>query len=408
MTKYLGRYAEAEAGCGELEQLCRLGPWAHAVVIPARREGVECLEAASAPAGRGSVLCVLVVNAPAGCDASEELLERVEARALRWRGPAGLSLHRVGDLDVLLVDRCREERSFGPEDGVGLARKIGADLVLRLHELGALRWPWIHSTDADARLPAEHFERVAGLDAAAVVAPFWHVPGDDARAHEATLRYELSLRYYVAGLRFAGSGYAFHTIGSLISVSCSAYAGVRGFPRRKAGEDFYLLNKVAKLGPVRSVGGAPVEIRSRRSSRAPFGTGPAVEALLAGEDLRVYDPRVFETLARVLAAHGSIGRGEVDAGLGALAQLCEEFEDIPQLHEALGAARALTDRYRAAQLERRLRESFDAFRTLKLIHGLTAARWPKRSWAAAIERASFLDVGAKLTLDEQRRALRGF
>jgi hypothetical protein len=406
IPKYLARWAEA-VDPAELAALAGEGPWDHAVVIPARREGVECLRAAAAPAERGSLLCVLVVNAgddPAERRAGEELLEAIAAHPPRWRGE-GLSLHRLGKLELLAVDRCRGERAFGPRDGVGLARKLGADLALHLHELGALRRPWIHCTDADARLPADHCERVAALDPgelAATVAPFWHRATREPEVSAATARYELSLRYYLAGLRHAGSRYAFHTIGSLISVSCRAYAAARGFPRRAAGEDFYLLNKLAKLGAVRSLAGAPVEIRSRRSTRVPFGTGPAVEALLAGEQLRVYDPRVFELLARVLAA---LERAASEDDLDALAGLAREHPDSAQLQACHEAVAGLLRRYPAGQLRARIAEYFDAFRTLKLIHELTATRWPKLAWAAAVSRANFLELDPRTSIDEQRRQL---
>jgi hypothetical protein len=406
IDKYLARHSWFDPAASDgLQRLAPHGPWDHALVIPARREAIACLGAAADPAARDAVLCVLVVNAsddPVDQREGTQLLAAVEAHPERWRGE-GMSLHRVGPLDVLIIDCVRGARRFGPEDGVGLARKIGADLVLRLHQLGMLRSPWIHCTDADARLPAEHFDRVvkAEPNVVATVAPFWHVPGDDPLADEATARYELSLRYYVAGLRSAGSPFAFHTIGSLISVSCSAYASARGFPRRQAGEDFYLLNKLAKLGVVRELEGAPVEIRSRRSARVPFGTGPAVEALLGGQPLRVYDPRVFEALATVLRALAQIASGE---GLGALTRVTKEL-DVTQLHTCLAAARSLVVRYPARQLEQRLRERFDGFRTLKLIHELTATRWPKLAWADAIAGASFIELGPEHPLDTQRRAL---
>jgi hypothetical protein len=406
IDKYLARHSWFDAAALDgLERPASHGPWDHALVIPARRETIACLDAAVDPAARDAVLCVLVVNAsddPIDQRDGARLLADVEGHPKRWRGE-GMSLHRVGSLDVLIIDCVRGARRFGPEDGVGLARKIGADLVLRLQQLGVLRWPWIHCTDADARLPAEHFDRVtkAEPNVVATVAPFWHVPGDDPRADEATARYELTLRYYVAGLRSAGSPFAFHTIGSLISVSCSAYASARGFPRRQAGEDFYLLNKLAKLGTVRELDGAPVEIRSRRSARVPFGTGPAVEALLGGQPLRVYDPRVFEALARVSGALAQVAKGE---GIDALTRVTEAL-DVTQLHTCLAAARSLIVRYPAHQLEQRLRECFDGFRTLKLIHELTATRWPKLAWADAISSAPFIELDVEQPIDAQRRAL---
>lgn len=398
--QYLERHAERFSGVA-LDRLSACGPWAHAIVVPVRREDERCLTVARTP----SVLCVLVVNAGDDADdrsAGSQLLASLDERGVIWR-EQDLSLHRVDGLDVLAVDRCRAARVFGPRDGVGLARKIGADLVLALHARGAVRSPWIHTSDADATLPAEHFDRVLALDddddVVAAVAPFEHVEDGDDEVFAATLRYELSLRYYVAGLRHAGSVHAFHTIGSLISVRAGAYAAVRGFPRRQAGEDFYLLGKLAKLGRVHSLAGAPVRLRARRSTRVPFGTGPAVEGLLGGRAFEVYDPRVFDVLARALAGLHAFAGGDVTP----LEQLAAEHDDIAELHAWLDTARMLAQRYPTVQLERRIHEHVDNLRTLKLIHALTAARWPKRAWTEAVAAAAFVDVDPEAPLEHQRR-----
>ena len=408
VTKYLGRWAEADARAPGLAELAALGPWDHAVVIPARREAADCLRVVAAPARRGRCLCVLVVNAaddPVDLASAEALCAEVEARPSAWRG-VGLSLHELGDYELLLVDGCRGARRFGPREGVGRARKLGADLIVALAQLGALRHPWIHTTDADARLPSEHFERVVEAGTCvpapvAALAPFWHTPSGDARIDAATAAYELELRYYVAGLRHAGSPYAFHTIGSTISVHAPAYVAARGFPQREAGEDFYLLTKLAKLGPIAGLGGAPVEIRARRSTRAPFGTGPAVEAKLGGARSEVYDPRVFEVLAELEAALAAAARGE---GLARLEGLARAHE-LDELDRCVAAMRTLIERYPPTQLDRRLPEAFDGFHTLKLIHALTRARWPKLEWAQAVLAAPFIDFGPGLELDAQRRRL---
>lgn len=382
LKKYLDRHAEPEARLPELEDLREHGPWTYALTIPARRETIDCLAAAAAPAAQDQVLTVLVVNAgPAQADRQlgAALLESIEARArARWQAP-GLTLHRLPEFnqDILLVDRCRPPRSFGERDGVGLARKLGADLIAQLIAQAAIRSPWIHTTDADARLPANHFQRVASLTPGAAIAPFEHVKGSDPATDRATLQYEQTLRAYVKGLRQAGSPYAFHTIGSLISVACSTYAQARGFPRRQAGEDFYMLNKLAKLAPIHQLQGAPVQIKSRRSTRAPFGTGPAVEALLAGAPLEVYDPKVFQILAQTLAALTIFAQTQDQTPF---LRLLQTYPNIPELKTWHTTAQRLATRYPIPQHLQRFHEHFDAFRTLKLIHALTT-HWPKIPWA---------------------------
>ena len=88
------------------------------------------------------------------------------------------------------------------------------------------------------------------------------------------------MSYYVAGLAMAGSRYAHHSLGSTIAVHAKTYAAVRGYPKRSAGEDFYLLNKICKLAPVERLAGPALSIEARISARVPFGTGPALRRLL--------------------------------------------------------------------------------------------------------------------------------
>src|SRR5262249_56888321 len=106
--------------------------------------------------------------------------------------------------------------------------------------------------------------------------PFCHRGSPPPVLADAMHRYEIFLRYYLLGLADAGSPYAFHTLGSAIAVNPMAYAMVRGFPRRLAGEDFHFLNKVAKIGSILRMGGAPIVIEGRRSHPAPFGTRAAL------------------------------------------------------------------------------------------------------------------------------------
>ena len=116
-------------------------------------------------------------------------------------------------------------------------------------------------------------------------------------------RLAMKLHHYVH-LQRSGSPYAFHALGSSCAFNSEAYAAVPNFPSGAHGEDFYLLNKLAKVGPVHTARGAGVTLESRRSERAPFGTGPAVSELLRAEhpsDVPIfYDARCFRVLSTVL------------------------------------------------------------------------------------------------------------
>jgi hypothetical protein len=293
------------------------------------------------------------------------------------------SLGKLGCLSVLLLDRFSVERLLPQGQGVGLARKIACDVALALVADGRVLGPWIRCTDADVEVPDDYFlslpNGLAGEGVSAAIYPFVHVPEGDALQKEAMRLYEAYLYYYVAGLKRAGSPYAYHTIGSLIAINATSYAVVRGFPKRQAGEDFYLLNKLAKVGRVVQAEGTPVEIRGRVSHRVPFGTGAAVQTiraqLAAGSDYQVYHPKVFDALGVWLQALQDFSN---DPSLDSLRKTIHTASDDwgEQLLLALegqGAFSAVlkaSEQVSGKQLFRRLMEWFDAFRTMKLIHAL--------------------------------------
>jgi hypothetical protein len=413
VDQYLARYATPEAGLAGTFR----GTYGYAVVVPAYDERVELLdgltEAAATAAGR--VLCIVVVNAtdaatPSIHAANEGLLDDLQGRSLATTSlgttpPAWLCA--LTELDVLVIDRATLGNRLPDRQGVGLARRIGCDVALALRARGRLSSPWIHTTDADVRLPADYFTASDGLQGAALTYPFWHRT-DDSPDGRALALYELSLRYYVAGLHWAGSSYAFHTVGSTIAVDHRAYAGVRGVPLREAGEDFYLLNKVAKLGAVMRPASQPITIRQRHSDRVPFGTGPATRRIAAdraeGRPFRLYSPAGFELLRQWLSALDRF------AGTGEL-ELTHEVEGVVQALGARDAVLAAADATTSPEaLRRRVRDWFDGFRTLKLIHAARDGDHPKRPWREALSQAPFLEgVGCfrspDSTVDDMRRAL---
>ena len=210
-------------------------------------------------------------------------------------------------LTLYVLDFCAPGKLLPAKQGVGLARKLGLDLALKLarevYQCYGEEISWLHSCDADVILPPDYFK--IPKPAASIVAclyPFRHmpVPGYELSMH----LYDFSLRYYVDRLRWAGSPYAFHTIGSTIAVTPLGYAQVRGMPKRSGAEDFYLLNKLAKVGEVASLEQPLLQIAGRPSHRVPFGTGPALQKMQAMVDpigeFTVYHPEIFRALRALL------------------------------------------------------------------------------------------------------------
>lgn len=350
VERYLDRYGEPEAR--------RMPPLAaryeNVLTVPCYDEPPECvgdllghLEA--------SALVILVVNAPSDADAKARRRSEALWRALGGADDEPFHFSRWRQqIDLLAVNRAAPDRLIPRRQGVGLARKIAADMACALIAAGRITSPWIHMTDADAELPANYFAHMPARPGCALY-PFRHeAPPELANAMRL---YELHLRYYVNRLGWAGSPYAFHTIGSTISIHADTYVKVRGVPKRNGGEDFHLLNKAAKVAPMHRLSHPEIQLKARLSTRVPFGTGPALRRMTGDDRPLSYAPESFSRLAEVIA--------HIDCG----APLSNESA---ALLEELGYRRFRTQaqrqRRRPETLRKATHEWFDGLRTLRFIH----------------------------------------
>ena len=409
IAKYLQSWAEVETSVLSPPQ----NRYRCVLALAAYREDGSLLERIDTlMAHYRGVLIILVINRPtlasetrAPADVAPNCAETMLARRIERRYP-GLARDRYGqyfDLGrgntLLAIDRYSRGRGIPVQQGVGLARKIAADIACLFIHRGLVTSPWIHSSDADVRWPGNYFavSEQTPPGASALLSPFRHgsPPGD---AGLAVQLYELSLRYYVAGLRWAGSPYAMHTVGSTLAIHYINYAMVRGFPRRSAGEDFYILNKLAKTGPVRALPEACLGIAGRSSDRVPFGTGPACDKILGLanpiEDYCFYHPRCFEELRKALESMGRLVQSEQP-----LAQWQNQLERRPRaafvaVLEDLGMGRALVHAHQQSRdpvrFARHLATWFDAFRTRKFVHAIRDRYQPSLSLDELLTQAHFL------------------
>lgn len=248
-----------------------------AIIIPALAESQTLPQTLTALSANPvtylrQTMVVVVVNNRQSASAVKEEDNR---HLLAW-----LKSEPLSNLNLTWVDASSDGKELPFREGVGLARKIGFDL-----SLAQLDWtdgPLLVSLDADTLVeddyvPAifRHFEQAKWGGA---VIPFRHQSGQT-EIHEKAIRtYELYLRSYLLGLQWAGSPYAYHTIGSAFACRASAYLAAGGMNRRLAAEDFYFLQQLAKVSGVETIKGTVVHPSPRFSNRVPFGTGRAVQA----------------------------------------------------------------------------------------------------------------------------------
>jgi hypothetical protein len=354
-----------------------------AVVIPALAEFHNLFEtlaslAANPPCHLEKFLVLVVINNREDANAADrEDNRRTLARLSALDG-------EFSALNLSWVDAASPGLEMPARGGgVGVARKIGLDLALTRLDFH-MSDPLLVCLDADTLveptyLPAieAHF-RNAGSGGAVI--PFEHRPGATDEEQRAIDRYELFLRSYVHGLALAGSPYAFHTVGSAMACTAGAYIRMGGMNRREAAEDFYFLQQLHRTSGVEQLRGTMVHPSPRPSHRVPFGTGRSISIALGGNNNAVtfYHPRCFSVLGEWLRM--VIARPRADAA----SLLADAAGSEPGLAEYLEMAgfpvtweRLKGNNRNPEAMIKAFHSWFDALRTMKLIHHLSATRFPR-------------------------------
>jgi hypothetical protein len=314
-------------------------------------------------------------------------------------------IQKKNDYHPLIKKTCKSNMTFGlidasskgkelpdKEGGVGLARKIGMDSALKIFSYNSSAKNILVCLDADCTVQENYIEEIydqynkRNLSAAVInfEHPLYVANGNAA----AIICYEIFLRYYVLGLRFANSKYAHHSIGSTITCDHLSYIKAGGMNKRKAAEDFYFLEKLSKFCEIKRITSTKVYPSSRSSWRVPFGTGQRVERFLTKikEEYLLYNPESFVVLKKWLNVFNNNNCVMPSDYLRAAKQI------HPQLEEFLFAqkfdeswSRIVKNSKTQAQIQKQKHLWFDGFRTLKLIHYLRDKAYPLVNMFDAID-----------------------
>ena len=260
--------------------------------------------------------------------------------------------------------------------GVGLARKILMDKAVflfdQLNKDGI-----ITCFDADCTCDSHLFEEIQKTfhgKLNTLITYFEH-PLD----HDEIVQYELFLRYHIDSQRYAGFPFAFQTLGSCISVRCSAYMKQGGMNTRQAGEDFYFLHKMAQIGELKELNTASIYPSARASDRVPFGTGLAVAKIRSSLEYLVYSPRSYEDLKMLFTQVEMLYEGKDISQT----QCLKEFHETH--HFDVGLSKAIKNATSFESFRKHFFRWWDAFRILKFLHFARDKYYPEIPLGQAIQ-----------------------
>jgi hypothetical protein len=356
------------------------GPWqitgikradyAGVVVIPACDEEQWIFRtldslAANDPELLDTFLVLVVVNHRPDAEqpvkiANRRTLEHFTASPLRQK------------LQLGWIDACSDGFVI-PHGGVGAARKLGFDLALT--RLRDDHDPTLVCLDADTLVEPNYLETIEkhfSTNSGGAVIPFAHQTAPTDAEQRAIEQYELYMRCYLQGLRQSGSPYAFHTIGSAIACTVSAYVSCGGMNRRQGGEDFYFLQSLVKTSGVSNLYGTTVHPSARLSTRVPFGTGPALRRMLdQPNEVSFCPPAAFTLLGdwlKLVNRSTGLTGSELQATATALDHTLGHFMRRNRLAETWD--RLINNYADPAGLLRAFHAWFDGLRTRQLLRHL--------------------------------------
>lgn len=281
-------------------------------------------------------------------------------------------------LNIGLIDAATEGKEFTEKEaGVGLARKIGMDKALEVFDYKINFKKIIICLDADCTVKNNYLSEINkyfnDFNLSAATVEFEHnlsVTG--------ILAYEIFLRHYVIGLKYAQSPYAFHTIGSTIVVGHDAYIRAGGMNTKPAAEDFYFLQKLAKLYSIATIDSTVVKPSPRESWRVPFGTGRSMMDYNSDKkDILVYDPDEYLILKDWLNLLNSDLVLNTDIVLKEAKKIHTELFNFLEMKDfQKDWDKILSNSKSEKQLNYQRKNWFDAFKTFKLMHHLRDTTFP--------------------------------
>lgn len=347
------------------------GTFSQLVVIPALDEldyvekTLESIAANSSESLSDTAVVVVVNNSD---KTSEEKVANNQEQLRRFREN---EVECAAKLNLFWIDASSEGCAIQGDGGVGTARKIGMDGMLPFLHEGAL----IFSLDADTLVSNNYISASRtwldnNPDVATAVIHFEH-RFDNEHTRSAIVDYELFMRQFTIGLRHVDSWYDYYSIGSAIVIRSVDYVKAGGMRIKNGGEDFYFMQAARKIGAVGEIHDTVVYPSARVSDRVDFGTGPKMQQLVDGDEIRGYNPSVFTAMRKVfdIVERLTLETFENLADMleAELDEVSWGFFDASNFHNVWRKVHRNTPKSREKIIEA-FHIWFDALRTLRFVH----------------------------------------
>ncbi len=285
------------------------------------------------------------------------------------------------------------------KSGVGIARKAGMDESIHHIKDDGI----IACLDADCRISENYAENIINhfkrSNAWATSIDYAHDIDleKDPVLRSAAIEYELHLRYFIQMQRRLQLPFAFHTIGSSMAVRGSTYIKMGGMNTRKAGEDFYFLQKHITYGYVDECHSTCIIPSCRTSFRVPFGTGKAIGDMISDEvqHFMTYHPECFDTVHILFNPDFWYNENQSDA-----LELWEAFLENVSWHTKIEEIRKNTSG--AEAFRKRFYSHADAFMLMKALHYLRD-KWKKNIPVRQAVRHAFPSLSDSTTAEMLER-----
>jgi len=352
------------------------------IVIPIFREEelLNCLDSLLAcHRPKQGIEVILLFNAAESDESSRIINQQTKREVVVWIA------HNRPYFKIHSVEK---NRLSDQHAGVGLARKIGMDEAAR--RLYSLKRDsgLILCLDADCTVAINylqtveaHFDRSMAKAAASIY--FEHpLEGGkyDTEIYDAILHYELHLRYYKYAMRFSLLPFDRYTVGSSMAVRANAYVAEGGMNKRKAGEDFYFLQKYLIKSELDEINTTAVYPSPRISDRVPFGTGRAVQDhLIERKDLHFsYASQSFKRIRDFMES--------IEVEYPQKPRLPKEFKVFfDQTNWEVEWEKMRTQSKDLPSFKKRFFQWFTPFKVLKLLHFLRDRHFPNEAIELAVK-----------------------